>query len=183
MGQLRKQGSREPQEILAGAVSRSDGGVMGMGVCQTAGILLPGLSAGAARLPPLPEHQPMEGCSCFTLGKKQVKREKTKICNYTVHRLDSRHSPVLWHAQLCVPGRQGPGSAGQEEAPGLGTQEMSHGSVPVLLLHWDAACGKRTRSCTEGKAAPLSDEGSSGGAQCPPKRRAHIPRGSHASKG
>lgn len=50
-------------------------------------------------LPPLPEQQPMGGCSCFALGKKQVKREKTKICNFTVHRWDSRHSPVLWHAQ------------------------------------------------------------------------------------
>lgn len=42
----------------------------------------------------------MRSCSCFALRKKQVKREKTKICNYTVHRLDSTHSPVLWHAQL-----------------------------------------------------------------------------------
>lgn len=26
--------------------------------------------------PPLPEHQPTGGCSCFAMGKKQVKREK-----------------------------------------------------------------------------------------------------------
>lgn len=26
--------------------------------------------------PPLPEHQPTGGCSCFAMGKKQGKREK-----------------------------------------------------------------------------------------------------------